>query len=218
MAGLVDFVNVSVGTSGIGMVRPMYAPHLLGVRATAVVKRSMPDVPVFAVHRILTPDEAEGILERDEADAITLVRALIADPEWVHKASAERGRRDPRVHRLQPRVLRKSHAGISDHVRDESERRTRGDAGQRHAPARSTRKRVVVVGGGPAGLEAAWVAAARARGHAPRTVGGARREDPARRDAPGPPGRWPRSPTGEPTSASGAASTCGSVSTPTSTR
>jgi 2,4-dienoyl-CoA reductase-like NADH-dependent reductase (Old Yellow Enzyme family) len=61
-AGLVDFVNVSVGTSGIGMVRPMYAPHLLGVRATAIVKRSVPDVPVFAVHRILTPDEAEGIL------------------------------------------------------------------------------------------------------------------------------------------------------------
>src|SRR5436190_2220591 len=89
-AGLVDFVNVSVGTSGIGMVRPMYAPHLLGVRATAVVKRSIPDVPVFAVHRILTPDEAEGILERDEADAITLVRALIADPEWVSKAQAQR--------------------------------------------------------------------------------------------------------------------------------
>ena len=89
-AGLVDFVNVSVGTSGIGMVRPMYAPHLLGVPATAIVKRSVPGVPVFAVHRILTPDEAEGILERDEADAVTLVRALIADPEWVTKAGTER--------------------------------------------------------------------------------------------------------------------------------
>ena len=55
------------------MVRPMYAPHLLGVRATAVVKRSIPDVPVFAVHRILTPTEAEGILEREEADAVTIV-------------------------------------------------------------------------------------------------------------------------------------------------
>ena len=86
-AGLVDFVNVSVGTSGIGMVRPMYAPHLLGVRATAIVKRAVPDVPVFAVHRILTPDEAEGILERDEADAVTLVRALIADPDWVDEGA-----------------------------------------------------------------------------------------------------------------------------------
>ena len=89
-AGLVDFVNVSVGTSGIGMVRPMYSPHLLGVRATAIVKKAVPDVPVFAVHRILTPEEAEGILEREEADAVTLVRALIADPEWVNKAQAAR--------------------------------------------------------------------------------------------------------------------------------
>src|SRR5438876_135799 len=66
----------------------MYAPHLLGVRAAAIVKQSVPDVPVFAVHRILTPDEAEGILERGEADAVTLVRALIADPEWANKARA----------------------------------------------------------------------------------------------------------------------------------
>ena len=43
---------------------------------------------MFAVHRILTPDEAEGILERGEADAVTLVRALIADPEWASKARA----------------------------------------------------------------------------------------------------------------------------------
>jgi len=40
------------------------------------------------VHRVLTPDEAEGILERGEADAVTLVRALIADPEWGAKARA----------------------------------------------------------------------------------------------------------------------------------
>ena len=32
-AGLVDFVNVSVGTSGMGMVRPLYTRHLLGVYA-----------------------------------------------------------------------------------------------------------------------------------------------------------------------------------------
>ena len=34
-AGLVDFVNVSVGTSGMGMVRPLYSPHLLGRRGDA---------------------------------------------------------------------------------------------------------------------------------------------------------------------------------------
>jgi 2,4-dienoyl-CoA reductase-like NADH-dependent reductase (Old Yellow Enzyme family)/thioredoxin reductase len=162
-AGLVDFVNVSVGTSGIGMVRPMYAPHLLGVRATAIVKRSVPDVPVFAVHRILTPEEAEGILERDEADAITLVRALIADPDWVAKAQAERAgeiractgcnqgcygnltQGYPITCVTNPSVGREATLGSGTLI-----------------PA-ATRKRVVVVGGGPAGLEAAWVAAA--RGH-----------------------------------------------------
>ena len=162
-AGLVDFVNVSVGTSGIGMVRPMYAPHLLGVRATAIVKRSVPDVPVFAVHRILTPDEAEGILERGEADAVTLVRALIADPDWVNKARSRSSRRDPRVHRLQPGLLRKSDAGLPDHVRDEPERRARVDARERHADA-----------GRDAASASSWSAAgppgSRRRGSRPRAA------------------------------------------------
>ena len=156
-------MNVSVGTSGIGMVRPMYSPHLLGVRATAIVKKAVPDVPVFAVHRILTPDEAEGILERDEADAVTLVRALIADPEWVNKASEGRAAEIractgcnqgcygnltqgyPITCVTNPGVGRESTLGSGTLTRA------------------ATRKRVVVVGGGPAGLEAAWVAAA--RGH-----------------------------------------------------
>ncbi len=162
-AGLVDFVNVSVGTSGIGMVRPMYSPHLLGVRATAIVKRSVPDLPVFAVHRILTPDEAEGIIERGEADAVTVVRALIADPEWTAKAHDGRAGEIractgcnqgcygnltlgyPVTCVTNPSVGREATLGTGTMTRAKSVRR------------------VVVVGGGPAGLEAAWVAAA--RGH-----------------------------------------------------
>jgi 2,4-dienoyl-CoA reductase-like NADH-dependent reductase (Old Yellow Enzyme family) len=164
---LVDFLDVSIGTSGVGMVRPVYVPHLVGVAATSVVKRAVglvaPDVPVFAVHRILTPDEAEGVLERGDADAVTLVRALVADPEWPAKA------RDGREHEIRrctgcnqgcygnltqgypvtcvtnPVVGRESELGAGTLV---------------HA---TTPRRVVVVGGGPAGLEAAWVAAA--RGH-----------------------------------------------------
>jgi 2,4-dienoyl-CoA reductase-like NADH-dependent reductase (Old Yellow Enzyme family) len=162
-AGLVDFVNVSVGVSGIGMVRPLYAPHLLGVYAAAAVKRAVRSVPVFAVHRILTPEEAEGVLERDEADAVTIVRALIADPEWAHKAAA--GKSDtirrctgcnqgcygnllqglPITCVTNPVVGREATLGLGTLV-----------------PA-ARPKHVVVVGGGPAGLEAAWVAAA--RGH-----------------------------------------------------
>src|SRR5262249_27378641 len=74
----VDFLDVSVGLSGAGMVRPLYAPHAFGVYAAATVKRAVVRTPVFTVHRILTPEEAEGILVRGDADAVTLVRALIA--------------------------------------------------------------------------------------------------------------------------------------------
>lgn len=161
--GLVDFLNVSIGTSGTGMVRPVYVPHLVGVAATAVVKRAVPDVPVFAVHRILTADEAEGILERGEADAVTMARSLIADPDWATKAAAGRAEEIractgcnqgcygnltqnlPVTCVTNPAVGRESNLGKGT---------LRGA---------SVVKQVVVVGGGPAGLEAAWVAAA--RGH-----------------------------------------------------
>jgi 2,4-dienoyl-CoA reductase-like NADH-dependent reductase (Old Yellow Enzyme family) len=162
-AGLADFINVSIGQTGRGMVRSMYVPHLVGVYAAATVKEAVRRIPVFAVHRILTPDEAEGILVRGEADAVTLVRALIADPEWVAKAASGRAEeirlctgcnQSCYFHLVQglpmacvhnPAVGREQELGL----------------GTLHAAP--VRRRVVVAGGGPAGLEAAWVAAA--RGH-----------------------------------------------------
>ncbi|HUI26963.1 MAG TPA: FAD-dependent oxidoreductase, partial [Candidatus Kryptonia bacterium] len=161
--GLVDFLDVSVGISGIGMVRPLYVPHLFGVYAAQAVKQAVRNVPVFAVHRILTPEEAEGILERGEADAITVVRALIADPEWADKARAgathtirkctgcNQGCYGNLVQGLPITCVTNPAVGRDD---------TLGLGTLLPAPARKT---VIVVGGGPGGLEAAWVAAA--RGH-----------------------------------------------------
>jgi thioredoxin reductase len=118
---------------------------------------------VFAVHRILTPEEAEGILERGDADAVTIVRALIADPEWANKARDER---DAEI-----RACTGCNQGCYGNL-------TQGypitcvtnpvvgretELGTGTLTPATRRKRVVVVGGGPAGLEAAWVAAA--RGH-----------------------------------------------------
>ncbi len=74
----------------MGMVRPLYSPHLLGVAATRTVRAALHGTPVFAVHRVLTPEEAEGVLAEGAADAVTLVRALIADPEWPEKARTGR--------------------------------------------------------------------------------------------------------------------------------
>ena len=162
-AGLVDFLNVSIGTSGVGMVRPMYVPHLVGVPATAIIKKAVPDIPVFAVHRILTPEEATGIVERGEADAVTLVRALIADPEWPTKARESRADEIRRCTGCNQGCYGNLTQGypitcVTNPVVGREATLGPGTMG-RASPA----KRVVVVGGGPAGLEAAWVAAA--RGH-----------------------------------------------------
>ena len=161
--GLVDFLNVSVGIGGIGMVRTNYTPHCFGVYAAHAVKKAVRDTPVFTVHRILTPEEAEGIVERHEADGITLVRALIADPEWV--AKAHEGRDDEIRHctginqscygnllqSMPINCVQNPAVGRED------------DLGLGTLEPAATKKKVVVIGGGPGGMEAASTAAA--RGH-----------------------------------------------------
>lgn len=162
--GLVDFINVSVGVSGLGMVRTNYASRSFGSYAAAAVKRATANgTPVFTVHRILLPEEADALIADGTADGVTLVRALIADPDWVRKAAAGRAdtirrctgsnqscygnllRNMPISCVQNPAVGREDTLGLGTF------------------PPLARRKRVVVVGGGPAGLEAAWVAAA--RGH-----------------------------------------------------
>jgi 2,4-dienoyl-CoA reductase-like NADH-dependent reductase (Old Yellow Enzyme family) len=161
--GLVDFLDVSVGLSGAGMVRPMYAPHLLGVYAAARVKQAVERTPVFTVHRILSPEEADGVIARGEADGVTLVRALIADPEWPAKAQAgaavtirrctgtNQGCYGNLLQGMPVTCVTNPAVGREDML------------GHGTLVPAARAKRVVVVGGGLAGLEAAWVAAA--RGH-----------------------------------------------------
>lgn len=162
--GLADFMNVSAGISGPGMVRTNYADHVSAAYAAGAVRKAVSRTPVFAVQRIITPDEAEGVLQRGEADVITLVRALIADPEWVRKA--EQG------HSGHIRLCTGSNQSCLGNlmqgapincVQNPAVGREDFLGLDTFEPAATT-KRVVVIGGGPGGLEAAWVAAA--RGHA----------------------------------------------------
>jgi len=162
-AGLVDFLDVSIGLSGAGMVRPVYAPHLLGVYAAARVKRAVARTPVFTVHRILTPEEADGIIARGEADAVTLVRALIADPEWPAKARAGAADTIRRCTGTNQGCYGNLLQGMPVGCVTNPEVGREALLGHGTLAPAARAKRVVVVGGGPAGLEAAWVAAT--RGH-----------------------------------------------------
>ncbi len=161
--GLVDFLNVSVGTSGMGMVRTNYARPGLGVPAAAAVRAAVSSTPVFAVHRILDPDQAEAILSDGGADGICLVRALIADPDWVEKAATGRAGEIRRCTGSNQSCYGNLLNGMPVSCVQNPAVGREAELGAGTLSPAEVAKRVVVVGGGPAGLEAAWVAAA--RGH-----------------------------------------------------
>jgi 2,4-dienoyl-CoA reductase (NADPH2) len=173
-AGLVDFLDVSIGRSGVGMVRPLYAPHEVGVYAAATVKRAVRAVPVFAVQRIVTPEEADAIVRRGDADAVTVVRALIADEAWAAKAKAGASATIRHCTGINQGCYGNLTLGLPITCVQNPSVGREDELGPLAPAAR--RRKIVVVGGGPAGLETAWVAAA--RGHdvvlleRARTLGG----------------------------------------------
>lgn len=163
-SGAVDYLSISAGTStdNSDIVPPMDVPEGINVPEAAAI-HDVVSAAVFAVGRIKRPAHAEQVLATGKADAIAMARALIADPQFVHKAAAQQ------PERIRPCVGANSGCyGRLTQVRPIScvvnpavglER----DLGEETVhPAKSSR-RVVVVGGGPAGLEAARMAAT--RGH-----------------------------------------------------
>ncbi len=118
--------------------------------------RAAVGVPVIGVGRIVRPEAAEAALRRGDCDAVALGRALIADPDWVAKAAAGRAETiRPCISTVQACAgMLQFGEAISCAVNPEVGR-------ERRPPIASARRagRVVVVGGGPAGMEAACRAA-----------------------------------------------------------
>lgn len=122
--------------------------------------RKVVDVPVIASNRINTPQLAEQLIAGGRVDAVTMARALIADPELPNKAQAGR------IDEIRPCVA--CNQGCYDRLFADKDIMcmTNPAAGREEEfairPVDKPRK-IMVVGGGPAGMEAARVAAA--RGH-----------------------------------------------------
>ena len=114
------------------------------------------DVPVIGVGRITTPESAEAALRDGRCDAVGLGRALLADEDWVAKAAAGNPARiRPCIATVEGCAGRLQYGeAISCSVNPGVGRETLPPPAVVSAPAR-----VVVVGGGPAGMEAARRAA-----------------------------------------------------------
>ncbi len=152
-------VHVSAYGAGSSAVRAPIAdrPGFLLPLAAAVKK--IATVPVIAVGR-LDCDLGEQLLEEGKADFVAIGRRLIADPEYPSKSAAGTPQDiTPCINCMEciERPVAEGR-GMACAVNATAGRET----GYRLQPA-ATSRRVVVIGGGPAGMEAARVAAR--RGH-----------------------------------------------------
>ncbi|MFI5045967.1 MAG: FAD-dependent oxidoreductase [Acidimicrobiia bacterium] len=149
----IDFMNISVGSyyRFYKMLSPMDDPLGYELPKTGTVARAV-DVPTIVTGRIMTLDHASRIIADGVADMVSMVRALIADPELVVKT------REGRAAEVRPCIgssqgcvgQEDPHVACVVNVSAGYEAEVPMQIGRA-----KTSKRFLVVGGGPAGLEAA---------------------------------------------------------------
>jgi len=136
-----------------------YAPPAPLVELAAMVKKAV-NIPVIAVGKLGYPDAAERVLREGKADFIALARPLLADPEWPNKT------RECRTEDICPCIG--DHEGCSGRIAEGKYiscvvNPATGMEREFTLKQAARKKSVLVVGGGPGGMEAARVAAL--RGH-----------------------------------------------------
>jgi dimethylglycine catabolism A len=161
----VDYVCFAQGSHADTL--HMHLPDMTGPRCpyTWIDEALRPHcngVPIMALGLITDPAEAEHIVASGRAEMVAMGRALIADPALPRKAAAGRAR-DIR-YCVSCNSCWGMTAGQGKPVAcDNNPRVGRPDELAEALPRARRKLRVVVAGAGPAGMEAAWVAAA--RGH-----------------------------------------------------
>jgi 2,4-dienoyl-CoA reductase-like NADH-dependent reductase (Old Yellow Enzyme family)/thioredoxin reductase len=157
--GKLDYIFGSADAFKDGHIPPMFYPLAPWVYISAAIKEVV-SLPVFTVGRINDPVLAERILTDNQSDMIGMVRPLICEPEWPNKAREGRMEEIRRCMACSDRCVGKPYqfetVGCSINPEAGYERENA------IIPA-ETKKRVMVIGGGAAGLETARVAAL--RGH-----------------------------------------------------
>ncbi len=168
--GRVHYMTITMGSIFSTQMFPfhasMHVPRGYSVQLAAAVKAAI-SVPVFAAGRILNATEAECILSEEQADGVEMIRALIADPSLPQLSqeghanevrpclSCNQGCQVRSVMNVRigcnvnPDVLHAQPTLITA-IKDRQTRLTRTPS-------------VIIIGGGPAGMEAARTAALRGK-------------------------------------------------------
>ncbi|CBL46792.1 2,4-dienoyl-CoA reductase [gamma proteobacterium HdN1] len=165
LAKALEQAGVTIFNTGIGWHEARVptivtsVPRGAFVFATARLKQEV-NAPVCASNRINTPELAEDIISSGQADMVSMARPFLADPHFVNKAANGRGNEINTCIACNQACLDHTFQGkrasclVNPRACFETE--------LRYLPTLD-RKRIAVVGAGPAGLAAATVAAE--RGH-----------------------------------------------------
>ena len=134
-------------------------PYGFFVRIAGDIKKAV-NVPVSAVGRIVDSEMAERVIESGMADIVAMGRPLLADPDWGTKIAAGKA--------CDIRRCISCNKGCTDAIQNRQFlscvlNAENGYENSRSIQPAEQKKKVAVLGGGPAGLEAARVAAL--RGH-----------------------------------------------------
>jgi 2,4-dienoyl-CoA reductase-like NADH-dependent reductase (Old Yellow Enzyme family)/thioredoxin reductase len=162
---LIDYVNISIGNynSYTKMVGGMHEPMGYEMPTTVSISRRVKS-PTMVIGRFRTLEECDQVIRNGDGDMVGLVRAMIADPDLVNKSLA--GRADevrPCIGCNQACVAQVAspfghlECAVNPAVGHELYR------GDHLLQPVEQAKSVLVIGGGPAGMEVARVAAI--RGH-----------------------------------------------------
>ena len=161
-SGLIDYVSVMAGSNAnfSETIPPITYPRPQIANFSAEFKKSL-DIPVTVAGRIITPEDAENTLKREQADLVGIARAVIADARWMQKVNEGKSNRIRLCTGCNQVCLgfaaRSLPAGcnINPEAGNETELLTVKKA--------EGVKNISIVGAGPAGLECARVCAE--RGH-----------------------------------------------------
>ena len=158
----VDLIHVSTGTyqRGFGDTHPsMFKDHGCNVYLAAEIKKHV-SVPVATIGGLNDPEQMEEIIASGKADIVYMARALLADPFLPRKV--EENREEDIVRCLRCYTCMAERATTSTRRCTVNPLIGREIEGNEIAPA-TIRKKVLIAGGGPGGLYAAYTAAR--RGH-----------------------------------------------------
>ena len=134
-------------------------PYGFFVKIAGDIKKAV-NVPVSAVGRIVDAEMAERVIESGMADMVAVGRPLLADPDWGTKIAAGKA--------CDIRRCISCNKGCTDAIQNRQFlscvlNAENGYENTRSSQPAAQKKKIAVLGGGPAGLEAARVAAL--RGH-----------------------------------------------------